>query len=141
MKKKEWYELLDRYNEQAEANAYNSIMVDKEQFSEIKKSIKEHIERMKTVAVADAEAKIMDYQRNGYNRAYAESKYNNSRFVKWAKKADVLLESINEDKPLQKKDMQGSFYELRYFGIFTETQMMLICATVLLLFIISRILQ
>lgn len=138
MKRKKWYELLDNYNELAALDQYNNIMADTEQFSRVKESIKTQLEKMYTLAEAEIQAKLLQYEKMGYNPAYAKTEIEKSRIAKWAKKADNIIAAINAEQTISEEDMKGSFIEPLWFGIFNTTQTLIILAVLMIIFLLTR---
>lgn len=138
MKKKEWYELLDNYNELVALNQYNNIMADTEQFSQVKESIKTQLEKMYEMAEAEVQTLHMQLIKGGFRAAIARDKYEPSRIAKWAKKADNIYEALLNEQAISAEDMKTSFIEPLWFGIFNTTQTGIILAILLIILLLTR---
>ena len=89
MKKKEWYDLLAKYNELAGEKKFNGILVETECFQNIKEKILQYLIRDALVsATCDAKGLVDSYHREGIASDYASEIY---RFRKKDRQLYIFL--------------------------------------------------
>lgn len=128
MKKKEWYELLNTYNEMIENREVYHFMVNEEELQMVRTKIINYLTKIALVHAEVDTAMIWEKISNqGYADLLAKEKFLKSWIAKWAKKADSIIVSVEGNKAISESDIKNSYYELRYLnGNLTLWQYMLL---------------
>lgn len=116
MKKKEWYELLNQYNELIEQKSYNAAFADAERLTDIKKKIEDYIETSCKFLEAELAALSNDYAKMGLRPQVAKENIKKSWYARWAHKGDKILQSIQNEAEIDAEHIEDSYYEVRWYG-------------------------
>lgn len=137
MKKRDWYALLDEYNRLVEEKNYNVMIVNTESFTEKKEAIIAYLTKKYCAAEADMIGIVRDLSQDGYGRTVAEKIFYDEFAVKWAKKAENIIAAVKEGNPIEKTDIEESFYGIRFYnGRLNLLQFIILCGFCVALFII-----
>lgn len=126
MNKRKYYRLMSEYESIAKQKEYNDYFYDRTSFEDIRKELCKSLEDM----CKKTETYII------HQRFYIAEKGNFWELAeiheleKNLKRCHMLLSKIKNAEIIQKADYEKTFWEMRFFGIFTFKQYIAICTVV-----------
>lgn len=118
MRKKRYYEEIKKYAELAQKYHFNSSFVDNDDFDNTRRVLIYELRRF----LKDIEVDYLTKERN------ATRMYQNEKLLRRRDKTQRLLDKITERECIETEDYINSYYELKFFGIFTTWQMIIVIA-------------
>lgn len=116
-KEKAWYDLLEKYNCLIEEKGYKPDPYDKERLEEVKGKI---LHSLCEDFYVKGKSDVIDLNKylsqGGFRAEYRVDVFENSWISGWAKRADNIIASVNEERTITKEDMEDSYYGLRFFN-------------------------
>lgn len=115
MKKKEWYNLLNEYNDLVKAKEYNKAFVDADNLDTAKGKILHYLqEEAGIICEADAQGYAMSLAKMGLHERAALKAFSDSWVVKWARKAENIISAVKEERTIEETDIKESYYGMRF---------------------------
>ena len=114
MKKKEWYELLNIYNDQIRRKNVYQFGINEEILSDTKDKIRNYLTvTCEAKLQCDVIGLAMSYGKQGYNYNAAKNKVLNSWVGKWMERATHILDAVEKEEEIKENDIKDSFYGIR----------------------------
>lgn len=109
MRKKEWYELLEKYNRLVEERTFNEYVFEKDAYREIRRKLLNYLRTAYLKAEADEYRNLKVLRAQAVFPWVIENEC--SKYLRWKKKADNIFASLEANQPINKADMEDSYYD------------------------------
>lgn len=130
MREKRYYEEIKKYAELAQKYHFNSSFVNNDDFDNTRRVLIYELRRF----LKDIEVDYLTKERNAARSGIMM--YENEKLLRRRDKIQRLLDKITERECIETEDYINSYFELKFFGIFTTWQMIImivLCAVAIML--------